>query len=1003
MIDKGMVPSSSNISETLEYWIGRLKTGDEKVLADLEAWAEWRENPEVRKEFLRRLGTHASKSVLERVIQARPSWIIQDASTFDYLVRHRPRVIRVFLKFHTLPLQRVFYILKLPQGKSTENLLNVALKKLQPALVPLVRDTDANVRTRIAAWADVFEQLVSNPRLVKILWEWLEGKPRPSQRAFRILRPIITGFSKEDPRVKMLPVFIQRQLLSGCREPLPRRETAWVLTQIRARLPRRWISWIKEYLTTTADLHLYWLSTEVPSLRPYARNLITTHKEHFPNWIRLEVFLDMPRFNSGHEEVLKLQALLMELGVGIRKTRRKRMAATGELQGILENLPPRKFYRRLRQFLTQKEIPGGEAFIGRLVQRKLIRRTVIPKVYECLVPVPRLRQLTEKIQTDEAEKRANRRAKLQELIKQNLIPLEGSEFVPDPFQTRAVDAFIHGRDVLVTAPTGSGKTWIAAQAMREVLSRKGRAFYSTPLRALSYQKLRAFREIFGNDHVGVLTGEYRELTNAPLLVGTTEIVRNLLLDNIHFDLLVMDEAHYLGDIERGSAWEEAILMTPHDTRLILLSATIPNDREIQEWLQSLGRNVEIATRTSRPVPLVYLTWIEDQPELGLHMHGYHPSLKELLERLQKMNMTPALVFVGRRDDALVLATEAMRIMSRKEHLSSHLPSHPLSRLLLHGVGAHHAGLSYDFRAAVETLLEKGELEVVFCTSSLAHGIDAPVRTTVLYDVSPFWERSHLQHALGRAGRRGFDRVGFATVALPPWNIRRIIRALRQGSEPLRSAFAPHDAAVAGLIHQYGIEGAIRLAQQSLRAAQGDRHVVEHIVQSFQRLVQLGFIGRDGRLTEQGSILVKLMHPNAVAIVKVLQTVSRISVETATAIAAFFCNERPPKKIRTKASSLLINQMTRISNEIMLPELDPQDGARRVWMTLQMLHGHEDELRAMVGVDSEGDIERMRIQVIELLRKMETLNLTSATEALYYLDPHFHQDHPNWGASTEISP
>src|SRR2546425_5446922 len=183
-------------------------------------------------------------------------------------------------------------------------------------------------------------------------------------------------------------------------------------------------------------------------------------------------------------------------------------------------------------------------------------------------------------------------------------------FKPDPFQLEALSA-LEFEDVLVTAPTGSGKTWIAREEIRRLLSAGKRAWYTTPLKALTNSKYAEFGEEFGAEQVGILTGDRKENSNAPLIVGTTEIFRNQLFDglrggeDIRADLVVLDEAHYLADEERGHVWEEAIILTPPRIRMLLLSATVGNARDFAAWIAEVrGVNCGVVTRPGdRPVPL----------------------------------------------------------------------------------------------------------------------------------------------------------------------------------------------------------------------------------------------------------------------------------------------------------------------------------------------------------------------------------------------------------------
>src|SRR4030095_2801356 len=214
-------------------------------------------------------------------------------------------------------------------------------------------------------------------------------------------------------------------------------------------------------------------------------------------------------------------------------------------------------------------------------------------------------------------------------------------FKPHQFRLHAL-AHLEYQDVLVTAPTGSGKTWIAREEIRRLLNDNRRAWYATPLKALTNSKYQEFCDEFGAERVGIVTGDRKENSDAPLIVGTTEIYRNQLFDSLRggnavdTDLVVLDEAHYLADEDRGHVWEEAIILSPPRIRLLLLSATIGNAGEFAEWLEKV-RRVHCGVITGpgkRPVPLRSAVLLPDRRLLPLlNQEGsLNPEISQLIER-----------------------------------------------------------------------------------------------------------------------------------------------------------------------------------------------------------------------------------------------------------------------------------------------------------------------------------------------------------------------------------
>lgn len=440
-------------------------------------------------------------------------------------------------------------------------------------------------------------------------------------------------------------------------------------------------------------------------------------------------------------------------------------------------------------------------------------------------------------------------------------------FKADPFQEEAV-ALAGRADVLVSAPTGSGKTWIAVQAMDRIYKNGGRCWYASPLKALSNAKLLEFRDRFGHDNVGILTGDRKENPDAPLVVGTTEILRNQLYDamqtgeDLDCDLVVLDEAHYLGDEDRGFVWEEVVIYLPQRVRLLLLSATLANARELADWLASVRHSqCEVVHSTERPVPLIPLFLNLDGEVSPLtsgpgRLEGKLQRLLKTPDRLAKpmyierqlaaleeLNLLPGIFFLPSRadcDQALAYArgklTErwagTMAELNREvEAFLAEFPflrGHPLLQFIRrYGVASHHAGHLPHFRLLVEKLMQRGLLRAIFATSTVAAGVNFPARSVVLpqsdrFDGTGFVDLTATQLAqmTGRAGRRGMDRVGFAVFPPGPHqNLPLIAELIDSEPEPILSQMKLDFSMVLNLLKSHRSEEVRPLLGLSLAAFQ----------------------------------------------------------------------------------------------------------------------------------------------------------------------------------------
>ena len=375
-------------------------------------------------------------------------------------------------------------------------------------------------------------------------------------------------------------------------------------------------------------------------------------------------------------------------------------------------------------------------------------------------------------------------------------------FPADEFQLKAMDAIDAGTSVVVAAPTGAGKTVVAEYAVAKALEQGAKAFYTTPLKALSNQKFGDLKARHGADQVGLLTGDNSINGDAPIVVMTTEVLRNMIYaasPTLHgLRWVVLDEVHFLQDAYRGPVWEEVIIHAPRDIALVCLSATVSNAEDLAAWVGTVRGDALAVIEEHRPVELRNLYLLGDRRSRELHLlptfvdnlpnpeaerfdnlaartsgprqrYGGHrppiatPRRPEVVELLSDEDMLPAIYFIFSRaacDDAvrqcveygirLTNPEERKRIREIAEAKVERLSDEDLRVLdyggwlnaLESGLAAHHAGLVPPFKEAVEACFSAALVKTVFATETLALGINMPARTVVIEKLSKFTGTSH---------------------------------------------------------------------------------------------------------------------------------------------------------------------------------------------------------------------------------------------------------------------
>ena len=440
-------------------------------------------------------------------------------------------------------------------------------------------------------------------------------------------------------------------------------------------------------------------------------------------------------------------------------------------------------------------------------------------------------------------------------------------FPLDDFQVEAILAILEGSSVIVSAPTGAGKTLVAEFAIHDALAAKRRVAYTTPLKALSNQKYADFCRQFGVAEVGILTGDVKVNPRAPVLVMTTEILRNMFYTGTLEGLrhVVLDECHYMGDESRGTVWEEIIVNAPKDVTLVALSATVANVREIADWVSLVHRPIRAIVHPHRPVPLRYhvadlaaevhsleavragrakLVGIEGGGDEGRGRFYARrvASVVAVLEELEARSWLPAIYFIFSRagceramDEVLEEGRTLLDRNRRREvdqaiaealeespALGASALNQSIFQALRVGVGLHHAGILPSLKRLTEVLFERGLVRVVFATETMSLGIHMPARSVVLQGLTKRTDRgfralstNELTQMAGRAGRRGIDPEGQCVIALDARDsLEETLSVVDGAPEPITSQFRLGFGSVALLVETVRDEAAIRRVIES---------------------------------------------------------------------------------------------------------------------------------------------------------------------------------------------
>ena len=455
------------------------------------------------------------------------------------------------------------------------------------------------------------------------------------------------------------------------------------------------------------------------------------------------------------------------------------------------------------------------------------------------------------------------------------------EYVLDKFQQDAVKSLYQNLNVLVVAPTGSGKTLIAEKAVEKYISEGLNVIYTTPIKALSNQKYNDFNNL--GIETGLLTGDRTINPDSSLIIGTTEILRNMIFSNDkrleNIGMVILDEVHYLGDSERGTTWEEIIIHLPKKIKLLSLSATIENKNEFLDWLVSLRGSTHLVESSTRPVPLdVELVATENKNEKiytiksstnnknkrafrfqNKYLKHKKPLMNNQINYLDSKELTPTIFFYFSRDRVESKARQATttRPKQRKNNelkdifdsVFNSLDNEEYNLLNLdelywmwtRRIAFHHAGLAPIVKEFIEYLFLNRFIDILFATETLALGLNLPAKSIVIdspykYDgiKTRLITQSEFLQLTGRAGRRGIDTKGYAFI-----NYDKNIdthwydKLFTLKPSTLSSSFAITYSSILNLTNKYEPNEAIELINKSFYSYQNnfDTKELENIFRS----------------------------------------------------------------------------------------------------------------------------------------------------------------------------
>jgi len=475
-------------------------------------------------------------------------------------------------------------------------------------------------------------------------------------------------------------------------------------------------------------------------------------------------------------------------------------------------------------------------------------------------------------------------------------------FTLDRFQEKSIESINNDHSVMVSAPTGSGKTLIADYIIDKELKGSRRVIYTAPIKALSNQKFKDFVDEYGEDRIGLVTGDIVINPEAQVVIMTTEVYRNMAiikdpaLENVAY--CIMDEIHFINDEERGIVWEESIIFSPDNIRFLFLSATVPNASEFAAWVKKIKhQEVDVIESNHRPVPLkirfydkvMGISTIKELkstrgiPSIDSSYKRSKPQPPDYREVIKEIPL-PCIYFVFSRARTQQYATKlknsylnnnekaqvAQIVQAEFKKISKEVAmlrsSQDLRQCISRGIAFHHAGLLPDLKHVVEKLFANGLIKVLFATETFAVGINMPAKTVCFDSLRKYTgtgfrylNTKEFFQISGRAGRRGMDKEGLAVSVIHRPDFGKLEKMTKADTMPITSQFRMSYNTVLNMINQHSPEEISTLLKMNFftfQQANAQYRVRARYEKALKTLRKLGYI-KDNSLTEIGKFTTKI--------------------------------------------------------------------------------------------------------------------------------------------------